>query len=519
MKNTYYKLSARKFSAFSILIFLLSFLPFAGRAQGKVLINEYLSWPSNGCNVTSEYIELYNFGPGPMNIGGYILTDGDYSITLPLNTIILPGQFFVIAGEAILPNGCANISGAVTVNLNWNTCNCTSGTIPSTGDGFMTDGGSGSEQIVLLDSNLKVVDAVVRVISETSAPITTSTVGGTFTSRTFDLDTMNIVYEQIGQSQGRGNSFARFINGGCGWVKDPQQSSGGPNNTPSDQLYDFTLTVTNTTTCTNTGSVSFSITGSNISQLFPMRYLVARDVDSNNIYDFSDAYSNGYDTFPSAVSINNLVPGRYRVVIETVNGCGLKMADFIILDCNNVILPVDFNSFAVSRNQQGVFLQWNISGNEPIQKFEIEKSNDGLLFRAAGTINNIINNTTSFSFLDSTNDQAIYYRIKLITNSGRIVYSTIESTQLTSTIRLLKGVYPNPVKDVLIVQTQSPSRCKGWVEIRSVYNGPIRRFALDISPGKMEHSLSLGFLPTGVYMLRVFTENGNSAGTTRLVKL
>jgi hypothetical protein len=330
---------------------------------------------------------------------------------------------------------------------------------------------------------------------------------------------MSIIYEQIGQSQGRGNSFARFINGGCGWVKDPQQSSGGPNNTPSDQLYDFTLTVTNTTTCTNTGSVSFSITGSNISQLFPMRYLVARDVDSNNIYDFSDAYSSGYDTFPSAVSINNLVPGRYRVVIETVNGCGLKMADFIILDCNNVILPVDFNSFAVNRNQQGVFLQWNISGNEPIQKFEIEKSNDGLLFRAAGTISNIVNNTSSFSFLDSTNDQANYYRIKLITNSGRIVYSTIESTQQSSIIRLLKGVYPNPVKDVLIVQTQSPSKCKGWVEIRSVYNGPIRRFALDISPGKMEHSLSLGFLPTGVYMLRVFTENGNSAGTTRLVKL
>ncbi len=519
MKNTYYRLAARKFSAFCILIFLLSFLPFAGNSQGKVLINEYLSWPSNGCGVTSEYVELYNFGPGPMNIGGYILTDGDYSITLPLNTIILPGKFFVIAGQNNLPTGCANIDSAVTVNLNWNTCNCTSGTIPSTGDGFMTDGGSGSEQIVLLDSNLNVVDAVVRVISETSSSITTSTVGGTFTSRTFDLDNMSIIYEQIGQSQGRGNSFARFINGGCGWVKDPQQSAGAPNNTPSDQLYDFTLTVTNTTTCTNTGSVSFSITGNNISQLFPMRYLVARDVDSNNIYDFSDAYSNGYDTFPSAVSISNLVPGHYRVVIETVNGCGLKMADFIILDCNNIILPVDFKSFTLTNTQQGRYLQWKTAGNEPIQRFEIEKSNDGLLFRNAGVINNIVNNTTSFFFLDSTNDQASFYRIKLITNSGRIVYSTVESTQQSSIFSLLKGVYPNPVKDILIVQTKSPTKCKGWVEIRSVYNGPIRKFALDIEPGKMEHSLSLGFLPTGVYLLRIFTEDGAPAGTTRLVKL
>ena len=518
MKNTYYKFPARKFATFCFIISILSFLSYEGKAQGKVLINEYLSWPSNGCGVTSEYVELYNFGPGPMNIGGYILTDGDYSITIPPNTIIPPGKFFVIAGQNNLPTGCANIDSAVTVSLNWNTCNCTSAAIPSTGDGLMTDGGSGSEQVVLFDSNLKVVDAVVRTITESSSPVTTSTVGGTYTSKTFNLDTMNIVYEQIGESQGRGNSFARFINGGCGWVKDPQQSAGAPNNTPSDQLYNFTLTVTNTTTCTNTGSVSFSITGSNISQLFPMRYLVARDVDSNNIYDFSDAYSSGYDTFPTAVSINNLVPGRYRVVIETVNGCGLKMADFVILNCNNVILPVDFNSFAVARNQQGVFLNWKTSGNEPIQKFEIEKSNDGFQFRVAGTINNIMNNTTSFSYFDSTSDQANYYRIKLVTNSGRIVYSTVESTQQSSIIRLLKGVYPNPVKDILIVQTQSPSKCKGWVEIRSLYNGPIRRFALDISPGKMEHSLSLGFLPTGVYMLRIFTENGNSAGTTRLVK-
>ncbi len=323
MKTTYHRLTARKFSAFYILISLLSLLSFAGNAQGKVLINEYLSWPSNGCGVTSEYVELLNFGPGPMNIGGYILTDGDYSITIPPNTIILPGKFFVIAGQNNLPTGCANIDSAVTVNLNWNTCNCTSVMIPSTGDGFFTDGGSGSEQVVLLDSNLKVVDAVVRTITESSSPVTTSTVGGTYTSKTFNLDTMNIVYEQIGESQGRGNSFARFINGGCGWVKDPQQSAGAPNNTPSDQLYDFTLTITNTTTCTNSGSVSFSITGSNISQLFPMRYILARDVDSNNVYDFSDAYTSGYDTFPSAVSINNLVPGHYRVVIETINGCGL----------------------------------------------------------------------------------------------------------------------------------------------------------------------------------------------------
>ena len=61
--------------------------------QGKVVINEYMSWPSNGCGVTSEFIELLNYGPGPMNIGCYIITEGDYSITIPANTILQPGAF------------------------------------------------------------------------------------------------------------------------------------------------------------------------------------------------------------------------------------------------------------------------------------------------------------------------------------------------------------------------------------------------------------------------------------------
>ncbi len=48
---------------------------------GYLLLNEYLPWTTNTCTVNGEFIELYNFGPGPVNIGCYILTEGDFSIT------------------------------------------------------------------------------------------------------------------------------------------------------------------------------------------------------------------------------------------------------------------------------------------------------------------------------------------------------------------------------------------------------------------------------------------------------
>jgi len=159
-----------------VLLLALSF--FAVKAEalaqhpGRVVINEYMPWTLNNCGgATAEFVELLNFGPGPINIGCYILTDGDYSVTIPENTILQPGQFYLIAGRDVIEAPCANIAGTVYADLNWNACNCTSAPIPDTAEGFFTDGGSGNEQVVLLDPFLNVVDAVVRALQPNLRPL------------------------------------------------------------------------------------------------------------------------------------------------------------------------------------------------------------------------------------------------------------------------------------------------------------------------------------------------------------
>ncbi len=131
-----------------IILALWLFLPIAALSQtnkpGKVVINEYMPWPSSTCGTTGEFIELLNFGPGTVNIGCYILTDGDFSITIPANTILAPGEYYVLAAQNTLAQPCGNFDSAVTVDLNWNTCGCTSGAIPTTGNGLMTDGATAS---------------------------------------------------------------------------------------------------------------------------------------------------------------------------------------------------------------------------------------------------------------------------------------------------------------------------------------------------------------------------------------
>lgn len=66
----------------------MALIPHLVQAQGRVVINEYMPWPGSTCGTTAEFVELLNFGPGPMNIGCYMLTDGDYSSVFPMSYIL-----------------------------------------------------------------------------------------------------------------------------------------------------------------------------------------------------------------------------------------------------------------------------------------------------------------------------------------------------------------------------------------------------------------------------------------------
>lgn len=337
---------------------LIAVASISTQAQGRVLINEYLPWTSNGCGVTAEFIELFNFGPGLVNIGGYIVTDGEYAITIPANTFLQPNQYYVLAGQNTIPQNCGNDNRNVTVNLNWATCGCTSGAIPTTGDGLLTDGGSSNDQIVLLDSNLKVIDAIVRSTPvESSALITSSSLGGRFTPRTFDLDNMNIQYEIVGESAGRGNSFARRVDGGCGWLKDTHESAGDKNNTGGLTLsWNTTLSLTQPYDCTTHGSMVVTVSDPT---LFPMQYTLARDADSNEVYDERDLYLSGTDSSASNIAIGDLTAGRYRLAILSQLGCDATQLDFSILTCSARLLNQESRPNAALSTEAEIRLQGN----------------------------------------------------------------------------------------------------------------------------------------------------------------
>lgn len=434
-----------------VYICLASFLlPTASNAQGRLVINEVMAWPGNSCPTSSEFIELKNMGPGPMDIGCYVITDGDFSITIPSNTILKPGEFYVLGGQDVINAPCANLSKNVTVNLNWSTCGCTSGTIPTTGEGLLTDGGTAGEQLVLFNPTGTIIDAVVRKITEieTSSLITTKSMGSC-NSFSFDLDNLSIIYEEIGESQGRGNSFARKIDGDCVWVKETQQNGGATNNAAGEAA---TLTMTETYTlnqnCTG-GNATFTVTNTSPTpaSFFPFTYILGFDNNGDGIFGSSDLYSNGTDNVAPSVELTGLSLGSYNIVLEPATGCNQKFFTFDIGPC--ATMAIKLKQFTGANTGKLNRFNINIETDADMKLLVLESSLDGKKFYKVADIpfadrmglQNIV-----FSNEAGTDS---YFRLAMTDDNNKTSYSNIVNLVRSSSNNQIVSIAPNPFNDFL----------------------------------------------------------------------
>ena len=156
MSNT----KERKFGVLGILVrhIMLLALILSGitliphSSHSQITINEVMinAGACDGSCVpnTGEWTELYNNSSTPLNIGCYVLTDGDWSATIPAGTTIPPFGFFVIG----------SVNSAAAIDLDIGTCNCTS--TSTSGDGNAGVFTNGNEQLVITDNSGNILDGI-----------------------------------------------------------------------------------------------------------------------------------------------------------------------------------------------------------------------------------------------------------------------------------------------------------------------------------------------------------------------
>ena len=187
-----------------------------------IVLNEVMINAAGACDgsctpSSGEWVELYNNDIFPVDLECYIITDGDFSVTLPAGSII-PGNGFLVVGSS---------NSGVPINIDIATCGCTTG--PNAQVGIFTNS---AEQVLLFDDLGTITDGIVWGGGQWSQQtfFTTNTIGNC-SSTTVPI---NPNFPQIqtvpAQSLYDGQSVFRSCDGAGSWAVGAYPPTAGQSN-------------------------------------------------------------------------------------------------------------------------------------------------------------------------------------------------------------------------------------------------------------------------------------------------
>lgn len=160
-------------------------------------------------------------------------------------------------------------------------------------------------------------------------------------------------------------------------------------------------------------------------------------------------------------------------------------------------VPVELLSFSAKKMDKENRLLWQTASETNVANFDIERSNDGLIFEKMGSIK--ANNTPSvYAYSDrlfnQNNRDIIYYRLKTNDLDGRFSFSKTISVSSNYTEGSLIKVFPNPANEVLFIDNAEGKS----VEIINIFGQIVASF----SPINNHSEWAIHSLKTGVYFVK-----------------
>lgn len=175
------------------------------------------------------------------------------------------------------------------------------------------------------------------------------------------------------------------------------------------------------------------------------------------------------------------------------------------------ILPVSLSSFTAKRDNSLVTLDWTAESESNLKEYQVE-INSGLGFTPVKTVaakNSGISN--SYNVISNfSSKQSVQYRLKMVDNDGKFVYSQVV---------LVKGedqnfdfsIFPNPGSSFDTKVLISGLVKTGRIQVMDMSGRVVKNLVINSS------SISLGTLPTGVFMVKLIDAITAEVVTKRLV--
>ena len=169
-------------------------------------------------------------------------------------------------------------------------------------------------------------------------------------------------------------------------------------------------------------------------------------------------------------------------------------------------LPIDLLYFKGNVKGNNVLLQWACESSETTDSYQLERSEDGVIYSDLTGINIVNNDNTvhQYSYTDNGNNSPVsYYRLKIVDNNAATTYSnTVVINKIVNNISKLT-VYPNPATDLIHINIPEANSVVSIINslgqvVKTIHTNQLN--AMD---------LSIGNLSKGVYTIMVHNAANN----------
>ena len=202
---------------------------------------------------------------------------------------------------------------------------------------------------------------------------------------------------------------------------------------------------------------------------------------------------------------SNYLATRLPIVQQQLLKAGLRLASVLELFFGaNSILPLQLLSFDVQLSNTGNTLFWETSSSKDVARFIIEKSYNGTTFNTVGTVeSSLLNELSTYHFVDSDMKNQAYYRLKMLFNNGKTMYSTVINAKRRAVVKNSFNISPNPAKSFLSVHFNESDSKNVAVQLLGLDGKVYKTQQYRLNPGKVVVNFDLKGLAKGSYLLCV----------------
>lgn len=173
-------------------------------------------------------------------------------------------------------------------------------------------------------------------------------------------------------------------------------------------------------------------------------------------------------------------------------------------------VPVTYTNFTGECSNAGAVLYWSTATEVNNDRFEVERSRNGVEWNKVGTVrgNGTTVSSKDYKFIDAEGGNALY-RIKQIDTDGRFEYSKVVSVNCSVAGGGVK-VFPNPARNLVQIVLRSEQRSSVTIQLVDNLGRVILERNEDVFHGSNTLKIGLNNIPAGTYSLRVVDGKNSS---------